>query len=178
MVQAPGERVDAGGPEEMVVGEIDADQADARGPHVDGKADRDIGRVPRVVQHIRVREVDAAIDPERDGHSRHLLQSPIGVLGENGAGAALRDRAPPIQRELRGRVDYDEIVGVEVAADVIDADCDATGLDGKVLERRSAAAHYDGLAAMPTSEVGEGLGDQPNSCRCNHCRRPNTLCCE
>ena len=46
--------MDPGWAEEMALGEVDADEADARGPHMERQAERDIGRVPRVVQRIRV----------------------------------------------------------------------------------------------------------------------------
>ena len=89
-----------------------------------------------------------------------MLQSPVGILREDRARPALRDRAGAFPRELGRRIDHDEIVGVEAPADVVDADRDAGGLAGKVVERRAAAAHQDGLAAVPAREAREGVGRQ------------------
>jgi len=92
-----------------------------------------------------------------------VLQSPIGKLGEDGAGAALRDRAPAIGRELCRRVDHDEVVGIEVAADIVDAETDAGRLDRNVVKRFAAATDHNALAAVPASEVPKAFRERSDT---------------
>ena len=109
--------------EEVIVGEVDPDQADALGAHAGGQADRDVGRVLRVVQRIADGRSGAGIvtELERDDWRANVAEV---ELREQRLSLRVFDVAKAIALELAARVDNDEVGWVEQAADVVDADSD------------------------------------------------------
>src|SRR5271166_5285552 len=114
----------AGGSEEVAVGEVDADQADIRRAHVDREAQGDVGRDDAVVQHIGVGEV----------------------------GAVFRAEYEAVDVGARWRIDDDEVVGLEQAPDIVDADGRETLWTLQGIQRRTAAADHDRSTAVQVPE--------------------------
>src|SRR5690242_18111068 len=76
------------------------------------------------------------------------MGEPERELAEDGAGAASLDVAEAAGSELLGRVQDDEVVGVEAPADVVDADGGAGRWQRQGVERGATAAYNDSLATV------------------------------
>jgi hypothetical protein len=137
-----------------MVGEVDADDADAPRPHVCGEAERDVGRVLRVVERVAVREVRPAVGAEAEP-DHAAAREPEVELREDVLGARAFDEAEAVARELVARVDDDEVARREAPPDVVDADGHEPLGRGQPVQRLAAAADDDARAAVYVTKVGE-----------------------
>src|SRR4051812_17015718 len=120
--------------EEVVVGKVDADQADAPRAHPGREADGDVGRVLRVVQNLPAAVVGTSVPAELEAHHRRTPPPEI-ELGEKRLRVRLLDVAEAVGAELGARVDDDQISWVEEAADVVDSDRNEALRVGELAQR-------------------------------------------
>src|SRR5580704_2851916 len=147
------QRMRTGRREEMMLGEIDANQADARRPQMSSQAQRHIRRVLGVMQHLVIVKIGAAEPAESKPHYRRLHNAEIVALGEQETRPRILDITESVAAELPGSIDHHEIGRIEPAADIVDADGHATRRFPRIVQRLAAAADNDRFAVVPVAEI-------------------------
>ena len=148
----------AGGAEEVLLAEVDADQSDARCAKVARELHRDERRVVRIVQRVDVGTLDAAAPTEAKAHHARLRKLEVRQLREHRLRLRALDVQVALARELPALVDDDQVVGREAPPDVVDANRQpALGLLEQA-QRFAATAHDDAGAAMALAVLREALG--------------------
>jgi hypothetical protein len=157
LAQPRRERMAAGGPEKMIVGEIHADQADPACAHVRGQTDRDIRRILGVVQHLARMRVGAAVLTQTETYLRWPGRAEF-ELREQHARVGALDECVAIALELLARVEHDQIGRVEQSTDVVDANKHRLLRPREIQQRRPAAADDDVGAGVAAAVVAQARG--------------------
>lgn len=137
----------AGSTKEMIVGEIDAEQTDAPRAHVNRETERYVRRVLRVVQHVRIGEVRAALRTKREFDDVTIRQSEL-ELCEDKLRLRSLDIAKPIAGKLVAWIHHHEIVRLKLPPDVVHANRDEPLGMLELIQRMATPANDHRLALM------------------------------
>src|SRR5215217_4324702 len=154
----------AGGREEMIVSEIDADESYASCAHVNREAQSHVWRVLRVMQDVRIRKIGAAVRAEVEIYDI-LASEPEIELGKEIVCSGICDVAEPVNGKLIARINHDQIVRMKPSPYVVYADRDELFRLNEIVKRLPTATHDDGRTSVYVMKVSQRLHGHAGSFR-------------
>ena len=131
----------------MIVSEIDSQQPNPTRAHVNRQAQRNVRRVLRVVQHVGIREIRAALLSQRESDDVVFPETKVELRKDE-----FRLRAFHITKaiagKLVGRIHYHEIVGLKLPPNIVNADGDELLGMLELIQRLSTSTNKYGPTLM------------------------------